>query len=480
MNGKVYGTLSALVLAVPLIVSGCGKDAKDAQGADGGKKTELNVTIVTESQGDTVEQQSWEELAKAYMAKRSDVKINMTVQNMGGVEQHRTWVTTQLIGSTAPDVFTTRRIWDQEDLKKGLLLDLTPYFQEASSYAGGKSLEKTLSPAVLAQLIGEDKKYASVPTFVDVVRVMYNKSLFEKAGITQVPKTWNEFLSAQAKLKQANVTPFSFPNSKPGDYNYSWSTRILTEELIASSYDQLDVNKNGFIEVNEYVRGVDQGIIDIEKAPYKDVFPLLKDWSQYWAKGYNGLDFDTSTDQFVRGDAAMIMRTSAQSKVLFESQARKFEMGMFPLPYLTKENNPAAIGKLMEIGGVPAGNLAIPKSIAADKQAAAVDFLKFVVSSDMQALMAEKLYRAPVSQDVNLPEKLSGFKFAGDQMKLNIYGGELDKTVTEFNQKLGQTYLEGKMTAEQYISGLKKTMIDGIKKKMEENKWSKENNYGIQ
>lgn len=475
---KRYGTLAALALVLPLALSGCGTDKQEGQAA-AGKTTELNVTIVTESQGDTVEQQSWEEIAKAYMAKHTDVKINMTVQNMGGVEQHRTWVTTQLIGSTAPDVFTTRRIWDLEDLNKGLLLDLTPYFQETSEYLGGKSLDKTLSPTVLAQMISPDKKYASVPTFVDVVRVMYNKSLFDKAGIKDVPKTWNEFISAQAKLKQANITPFSFPNSKPGDYNYSWATRILTEELIASQYDQLDVNKSGFIEVNEYVRGVDQGIIDIEKAPYKDVFPILKDWSQYWAKGYNGLDFDTSTDQFVRGDAAMVMRTSAQSKVLFESQARKFEMGMFPLPYLTKDNNPAAIGKLMEIGGVPAGNLAIPKSIDPSKQAIAVDFLKFVVSSDMQSLMAQKLYRAPVSQDVALPDNLAGFKFAGDQMKLNIYGGEVDKNVTEFNQKLGQTYLEGKMTAEQYIADLKKTMIDGVKKKMEESKWTKENNYGI-
>ncbi|WJH34353.1 hypothetical protein N6H14_31650 [Paenibacillus sp. CC-CFT747] len=54
------------------------------------------------------------------------------------MEQHRTWVTTQLIGGTAPDVLTTRYIWDQEDLKKGLLLDLTPYYRKETAYSGGR------------------------------------------------------------------------------------------------------------------------------------------------------------------------------------------------------------------------------------------------------------------------------------------------------------------------------------------------------
>jgi raffinose/stachyose/melibiose transport system substrate-binding protein len=470
-------------LAVTSILSGCSsngsseKAGKEAGGS--GKPIELNITLMTESQNDTTEKESWESIAKSYMDMNPGVKINMEIQNFGGVEQHRTWVTTQLIAEMAPDIFMTRRIWDHEDLNKGQLIDLTPYFKESSAYLNNQSLEQTISPSVLAQLVGAKGQYASVPTFVDVVRVLYNQELFTKAGIEKVPQTWNEFMDAQAKLQKLGVTPFAFPNSKPGDFNYSWTSRILTEELISSTYPDLDASGNGFIELNEYVRGVDMGLIDIEKSPYRDMFNFVKDWSQYWPKGYNGLDLNSSNDMFLRGEAAMIMRTSAQSKVLFESNARQFEMSTFPLPYLTSDNHPAADGKLMEIGGVPAGNLAIPANIPEEKLSAAVDFLRFTVSPQIQGLMAEKLYRAPVTDNADLPEKLAGFKFTGEQMKLNIYGGEVDKNVTENNQKLGQLYLEGKITLDVYLSDLKKVMLEGVSRMMRENNWNKDNNYGI-
>ncbi|WP_165452337.1 ABC transporter substrate-binding protein [Paenibacillus thalictri] len=477
----VLAGMGALALAGCSPSSGpdAAADGKGGTEAKAGKPVELNVMVMQENNGDETEKQAWESIVKSYTESHPGVKINLQLQNFPGVEQHRTWVTTQLIGGTAPDIFTTRYIWDQEDLKKGLLVDLTSYYKQKNDYTDGKTWEDIFPKPVLKQLIGDDQTYASVPSYVNSVRVLYNKDLFTQAGISSIPKTWNEFMAAQEKLKNIGVVPFAFPNSKPGDYNYSWSTRILTEELIAGSYDKLDTNKNGVIEINEYARGVDQGVIDIEKSPYKDVFPILKEWSKYWPKGFNGLDFDSAGDLFLRGKAAMVMRTGAQSKVLYESSARKFEMAAFPLPYLTKENHPDAVGKLMEIGGVPAGNMAIPKTIAPEKMSAAVDFLAYTTSPKVQGLLGEKLYRTPVISNAALPDKLQGFQFVGETMQLNIYAGEVDKNVTENNQKLGQLYLEGSTPLEKYVGDLKKMMVEGVKKKMEENKWSKDNNYGL-
>ncbi|MCZ8517366.1 extracellular solute-binding protein [Paenibacillus filicis] len=474
--------LLPLCLTVPLAFTGCGDAATTSSSAGSsnqGGKTELNVMIMAEASGDQTEQQVWEETARSYMEKHPNVDIKLQLQNFGGVEQHRAWITTQLLGGTAPDVFTTRYIWDQEDLKKGLLVDLTPYYSKKQPNLGDKSWEEIFPKSMLQRLMGDNKTFASVPTSVDSVRVLYNKDLFAKAGIQNIPKTWNEFLEAQEKLKGIGVTPFGFPNTKPGDYSYSWSVRILTEELIAGQYEKMDVNKSGFIEMNEYVRAVDQGIVDITKPPYRDVFPIIKNWSKYWPKGYNGIDFATSSDMFLRGEVAMVMRTSGQSKPLYESKARKFEMAAFPLPYLTKDNHPDAISKLMEIGGVPAGNLAIPKSIKPEKLDAAVDFMAYVTSAKIQGTHAEKLYRTPATSTAELPEQLKGFMFVGDPMKLNIYGGEVDKNVTENNQKLGQLYLEGSMQLDNYLNELKKIMLAGVQQKKEENKWNAENNYGL-
>ena len=39
--------------------------------------------------------------------------------------------------------------------------------------------------------------------------VMYNKDLFDKAGITAAPKSWNEMLEACARLRNIGVAGFT-------------------------------------------------------------------------------------------------------------------------------------------------------------------------------------------------------------------------------------------------------------------------------
>ena len=39
--------------------------------------------------------------------------------------------------------------------------------------------------------------------------MFYNKSVFSKAGINTMPRTWDEFLSLCAKLKSRGITPIA-------------------------------------------------------------------------------------------------------------------------------------------------------------------------------------------------------------------------------------------------------------------------------
>ena len=39
--------------------------------------------------------------------------------------------------------------------------------------------------------------------------IWYSKDLFEKAGITETPKTWDEFKTVVQKLKDAGITPIA-------------------------------------------------------------------------------------------------------------------------------------------------------------------------------------------------------------------------------------------------------------------------------
>lgn len=485
---KNIGVVMLVLSLFVAVIAGCsgGKDPSSQGSSPSGerkdassKDIELNVTMTVTFQGDQDEPDLWNEIIRKYMDQNPGVKINFNMETLSP-NDHRTWITTQLVGGIAPDVFTHRYVWDQEDLQKGLIKDLTPMFQENNPYAEDKKIADMFSETLLSQLGGATRKYASVPTTLDVVRIIYNKDLFQQAGIGKTPETWNAFMDAQAKLAAIGVIPFGFPNSKQGDANYTWSVRMLTEQLLVDRYGEFDANKNGTIQLNEYVKAVDEGKIDITQAPYNEVYPFMKDWSQYWTKGFNGLDNQSVTDMFLRGDVAMVMKLGRDAKKIYQSDAKAFETGAFPFPYLTKENSPNSGNKLMEIGGVPSGVLAIPERIDEDKFEAAKDFIKFIISPEIQGLLAERLYQTPSITGADMPENLKEFEFSGQRMLLNLYGGELDKNVTDQHHRFGQLFLGDQLTQEKYLAQIQGEIKLGVEQHMRNNQWSKENHYGIQ
>ncbi|GAB3609423.1 ABC transporter substrate-binding protein [Humibacter ginsengiterrae] len=88
---------------------------------------------------------------------------------------------------------------------KGALQDLSSWY---SSSANAKSLNKN---AVTMEVV-EGKKYG-VPTGFVPLSVIYNKTMFQTAGITSFPKTWDEWV---ADAKKLTVTPAG--SSTPTQY----------------------------------------------------------------------------------------------------------------------------------------------------------------------------------------------------------------------------------------------------------------------
>lgn len=54
-----------------------------------------------------------------------------------------------------------------------------------------------------------DGEITSIPFEKAGAVFYYNKEVFEKAGITEFPKTWDELLEACKKIKDSGVTPIS-------------------------------------------------------------------------------------------------------------------------------------------------------------------------------------------------------------------------------------------------------------------------------
>ncbi|WP_407267790.1 extracellular solute-binding protein [Radiobacillus sp. PE A8.2] len=479
---KMKALLGSVLLALLILVAGCSDDSTTGNDSDtntdGGLSGDLDVTIITEYGGDGEEVDTIESMVNDYMELNPNVNVNLQIEQIN-TNDHRTWVTTQLLGGTAPDVFTTRYVWDQEDLQKGLLTDLTPYFQEENPYADNQVWEDTFQESVLEQLKGADKSYAGVPQYVNAVRVIYNKDVFEEVGV-EVPETWSEFIDTQEKLKEHDIVPFAMPNSGLGDNALNWASRILIDQLLKDNLDTLDHNGSGVLDLNEYVKAVEEGQIDNTKSPYKDVWTILKDWSPYWSNSYNGLNYDSAVDMFLRGDSAMMLMALSAYKSVDKSDARDFEVGAFPIPILTKDIHEDASERVTELGTVPQMPLVIPADIDENKKELAIDFIKYTTSPEVQSMNAEKLYRAPVVKDIPLPAKLEGFQLVGDNYTFKLYAPAFDRNLAEISINQSQLYLQDDITNTEFMEVINEGMRDGVSQMMESNDWNADNNYGLE
>jgi len=90
------------------------------------------------------------------------------------------------------------------------LLPLEDYAKKSYPTTGSRSYSDSVSTALLdlaRQEGGGTLRVAPYQPFAFVV--MYNKDLFNKAGITITPKTWAEFEDSCAKLVKAGITPIT-------------------------------------------------------------------------------------------------------------------------------------------------------------------------------------------------------------------------------------------------------------------------------
>jgi len=97
----------------------------------------------------------------------------------------------------------------------GVLVDLTPYMEEAA--------KKDFFPNVMETRIVDEKIYG-VPMEVDPMAMFYSLKAFEETGLSEsdLPKTWDQFLEIAHKLTKGDRFGCLFETT-PNDYqNLTW------------------------------------------------------------------------------------------------------------------------------------------------------------------------------------------------------------------------------------------------------------------
>ena len=105
----------------------------------------------------------------------------------------------QLTAGTAPDVINTQGALGLEYAAQGALLDLTPLFaKEAATKA-------RYDPNYLGNWVFEGKNYM-VPFYITKTLLFYNKPMFQKAGLSGPPQSFDDILNFAAKMTSGEAS----------------------------------------------------------------------------------------------------------------------------------------------------------------------------------------------------------------------------------------------------------------------------------
>lgn len=272
--------------------------------------------------------------------------------------------------------------------------------QNLSALDGGQDWFDRFEPATVAGVsYAPDNQWKVdpgaylVPFDTNNMQFLYNKDLFDQAGITKLPTTLNEFVDASEKLRAIDVQPFISGFS-------SWPL-----ESMASMYIDNVISPE---TRNAVYTG--EGRYDTKEwTDFLGIFETLAA-AGVFADGIVGYDMPAAETLFVAGQAGMIFDGSWALGVFNQTNPDFENYGVFLPPSLGDE-------ELRIPGGVGSTAFVVGSSPHVDEAAA---FLKWLTDSAQQKKYAESSFNIPANREVAtelaLDENIAAFAEGADKL----------------------------------------------------------------
>ena len=361
---KMQWKVAAAAVAVSgLVLAGCSSGGSDSQSgsAASGDKTVITIwTLSGASQNDV-----WNELVEGFEAKYPDYKV---VTEFRATDPHKDALR-QAIGTDAmPDLY---RYWGGPGLggelvNVGASVDITDMYDEYG-------WEEILTGPALANAT-QYGDHHGVPFIQASEAVFYNKALFEEAGITETPTTYDELVEDAKKLKAAGITPMAFGGT------VNWHVMRLLDSIIESEC--------GAEKADELTKG--DGDWANEPCVTKS-FEELKTWGDdYFPEGYMGISNDDSSQLFYSGQAAMTIEGDWFGSMTLDNGMDPEEVGIFAFPSGT--DRLYGFGELFYVTEKGEKNPGVPL------------FIDFLISEEGQAILGTTFSTLSVNSNVT-PEE---------------------------------------------------------------------------
>lgn len=274
--------------------------------------------------------------------------------------------------SDAPDLIT----WNAGNRMRvfvdlGLLDDVTDIWESENLYES--------MPAVVSASSVDDRQYG-VPYAYYAWGIYYRQDLFDQAGITEAPTTWEEFLTVGEQLQAEGITPFTI-----GTKNL-WPT--------AGWFDFLNMRINGASFHAELMDGQVAYTDDRVKAVFEHWAELVE--ADFFIDNHPAYSFQEALPFMNQGDAAMYLLAPFIVS-MFPDEVRE-NVEWFPFPTIDPQ--------MPIYEDAPTDSFHIPAN-AENKEDARL-FLQFAARADVQTRLAGTMDMLPT----NINASVSDDRFA--------------------------------------------------------------------
>lgn len=257
-------------------------------------------------------------------------------------------------------------------LSNDSLVDLTPYIEADPEW-------KSLYNDKAIEVNSRNGKIYGSSSEGNTIGYFYNKELFDKAGIKEPAKTWDEFFAQLETLKNAGITPLSMDTA-----DSAWVTSLWMGAMIATDGEEGKAFMGKMMPDNYNTPEVIRALGKIQEM-----------FQKYTTLDAVGGKYENAANAFLSGQTAMIANGPwmigdfSDTTKAPEGFADKVGVAIYPGNFAYDE---------------PIQGYLVTKQKDPEVEKAAVEMVKFFTSAYAQTVALEKQGMLPASTKVEISD----------------------------------------------------------------------------
>lgn len=385
---KAIALLLALTMTMPL--SACSNKASNASN-DAGKETSTSNTETEDTAKDKAEEASSEPIEISYAtfmvgshasaAAEEEVinafnekykgKYKVVVEELPSDNAFVDKMKVLASSKSLPDVLIGKNGIRELAVENGQAVNIKPYLEEDAEWM------KLVGEDAMNYNMEEDGSVYSISNQRQIIGYFYNKEMFATAGITP-PKTWDEFMSNNAKLKEAGFTPLALMTGEN-----AWTTNLWLAAMIGTDGAEGNTFMNTSYPTNYSNSSVIKGL-EMLKTCLKE----------YTTPDAVGALYANAANNFEQGNVAMIANGPWMCPDFTDETKSmpgfgdKVGVALYPGDGLVSQ---------FEVGYILCTN-----GKSEEEQKGALEFLKFKTGEYAQSVFLEKAGVLPLTDNIEL------------------------------------------------------------------------------